>query len=468
MTVAEHARTGSATRGGHARSTWIGLLRSGGTRMAILPVSAVLGIVTTRLVIERYGEGAYAQYGLLVGIGSLLPWADLGVSAAVLNAIGSSDDPRHDEYVRRVLVTCTRVLCGSMVVLVALALTITVLGLWPAIFGAGLDRQGGPVAAGICLALIGVAMPLGIGQRVLSGLGKNHVSIALLGLQAPITLGVVVLLVQQDVAAGSYIAVIPYAASVLIALLALVFASRLLRPVLAEAMRAAFRRGEQGAAVFNTAWPMLMQMIALPIAMQTDRLLLSHLSGTTALAEYNLATQIYSPVWAVVSAAGFTLWPVFARDRARGASTSPAPISLVFGGTALAVCLALAAASGLLSDLATGGRIQLSAGLLASYTVLMVGQGLKYPLGMYLTDPGGLRFQAVMIGLLLPVNLGLSWVLAASIGAAGPVLGSAVGVLLFQVLANAWYVRRLRRRAAEAGAPPSGLARAFSSIEDSS
>jgi hypothetical protein len=58
-----------------------------------------------------------------------------------------------------------------------------------------------------------------------------------------------------------------------------------------------------------------------------------------------------------------------------------------------------------------------------------------------------------MVCLMLPVNLGVSWVLAGRLGAAGPVLGSALGVALFQVLANAIRVRRLvRRRAADAAA----------------
>ena len=50
------------------------VLRSGGARLAVLPVSAVLGIVATRLIIDHYGTAAYAQYTLLVGIGPLLAW----------------------------------------------------------------------------------------------------------------------------------------------------------------------------------------------------------------------------------------------------------------------------------------------------------------------------------------------------------------------------------------------------------
>ena len=49
-------------------------------RILVLPVSAVLGLVLTRLVLDNYGEGAYAQYVLLAGVGALIPFADLGIS----------------------------------------------------------------------------------------------------------------------------------------------------------------------------------------------------------------------------------------------------------------------------------------------------------------------------------------------------------------------------------------------------
>jgi hypothetical protein len=72
---------------------------------------------------------------------------------------------------------------------------------------------------------------------------------------------------------------------------------------------------------------------------------------------------------------------------------------------------------------------------------------------MYLTDAAGLRFQALMVVLMLPVNLGLSLWLVTRVGAAGPVIGSIVGVGLFQFLAGVLEVRRrLRGAPAEAAA----------------
>lgn len=87
--------------------------------------------------------------------------------------------------------------------------------------------------------------------------------------------------------------------------------------------------------------------------------------------------------------------------------------------------------------------------MMLAFSLLMVCQASKYPLGMYMTGARGLRFQAWAIVAMVPLNLGLSWVLAIWIGAPGPVFGSFIGVLVFQVLANSYYVRRdLRRRVA--------------------
>lgn len=431
------------------------VLRGSSARILVIPVSAILGIISTRLIIEHFGQHAYAQYGLLVSIVSLLPFADLGVSAALMNAIGASDDPRSDPRVQRVLVTALRVLFGSMIAVIGLALILLGSGAWPDILGGGLIPHSGPVAATLCLILIAVGLPLGFGQRVLIGVGKNHLNVLLFGLQTPIVLLVLIGFVSFHVRAGSYLAVVPYAVLVLIAAFICVLAARYISPTVRSGIRDARHvRTVRGGGVLAVAWPTLVQMIALPVAMQTDRLLLSHLSSVQSLAQYNLAAQLFTPVWGVVNAGGVALWPIFAKARAEGdtTSTSPTRLSVGFGAAASVICLVLALLAPWLTTLASGGTVHLSVLLITAFAVFMVFQAVKFPLGMYMTDPRGLRFQAYMIVLLLPVNLGVSWVLAIHIGAAGPVIGSAISVVLCQVLANWMYVRRdLRARRAAAG-----------------
>jgi O-antigen/teichoic acid export membrane protein len=418
-------------------------------KVLVLPVSAVLGIVNVRLIIEHYGLDAYAQYGLLVAIGNLLPFADLGISAAVMNVVGGSDDPRSDQKVQRILVSCFRLLVVSCSVLIGLTVLITVQGWWPALLGSALNPATGPITAAVCLALVATSLLVSPGQRVLAGLGKNHVSIGVLGLQTPLVLVALLLITGNDAPFGPYIAVIPYVAMLGLQIFLISIAGRSIKPSLGRALRDVPRlRTVRGGAVFDVAWPMLILMLGSVVAMQTDRLMLSHFSTRQALAEYNLGAQIFLPVLQVVSAAGFSLWPIFARQRAHRDRASPMPISLVFGGAAAAGCAVLAAASGLLTSLASGGRVHLGWPILVAFGLLMVFQSLKYPLGMYLTDAAGLRFQTYILLATLPPNLALSYALAGRLGAPGPVIGSTVAIALqyFAVLA---YTRQRQRRAVE-------------------
>lgn len=410
-------------------------------------LSGVLAVVTTRLIIENYGVAAYAQYGLLTSMAALVPFADLGMSAAIINAVASSKNPQDDSVVRRTLISAFRVLLCSAAVLAVIGVVLTVTGAWPTILGNGL-QAGGQMAALACVLIFSVTLPLGVGARVLTGLGKNHVQISTQSLAAPFILGTTGVLIVTGVQAGDAVAVISYLAGTLVAAVSLFIAARMLRPQIGSALRAVPKVStEPGVKIMNVAWPMLAQMIALPIAMQTDRLLLSHLSSTEELAQYNLGSQLFGLILQTVAAAGVALWPVFAKARAGSEIRSPNKLAMYFTVGAVALAMVLGALLPWVTPLISDGRISLDLWLIVGFVAFVGAQAAKYPLGMYMTDIRGLRFQVLPIMVMIPVNLGLSWVLIAPLGAAGPIIGSAFAVTLCQVLPNFWYVRRdLQRR----------------------
>ncbi|MCR2814118.1 polysaccharide biosynthesis protein [Microbacterium sp. zg.Y1090] len=438
---------------GSRRGTLLSIGSSAAARFIVLPISAVLGIVVTRLIIDNYGVASYGQYILLVAIAGLIPFSDLGLTAAIMNAVAGAKDPRTDSNLRLVLISCMRLLfiCSSVVIVVAVVLFVS--GLWPTVLGGALTPESGALAATLCLAIFGLNMLIAYGQRILAALGLNVLVVLLGAIQTPIVLAVLWVMIATS-ADGGYIAVASYAATTVICLIAMIIASRKLKPMLGSALRGALDRRIRGARVMNTAWPMLIQMVALPIAMSSDRLVLSLIGTLDDLAQYSLANQIFSPVFAVVTAAGFALWPVFAKARAAGkaAPVSPMKMSVAFAVAAAAACLALSLAAGWLAELASGGQIQLPASLLIAFSVFIVIQSAKYPFGMYLTDASGLRFQAYLILGMLPVNLGLTILLIPALGSLGPVVGSIVGVLAFQLIPNAVLVRRRVREVASSSA----------------
>jgi O-antigen/teichoic acid export membrane protein len=418
------------------------------TKVAVMGVSGVIGIFNSRLIIQHFGTDAYAQYGLLATLPALLPFADLGIAAVVINAVAGSASPKTDDFVRRTIVTAFRVLLISGAIIIAIGIVISVFGWWPVLLGKGLLPDGGSLAAFLCLSTFGLVLPLTVGARVLVGLGKNSTQVALQSVVAPFMLLTIATLVALSAPAGSFLAVLSYVGNALASLLCLIVAARLLRPQIGSALKEIpHPRRYPGVAVIGVAWPMLVQMIALPIAMGTDRLLLSHLTRGTELAQYNLAAQLFSIVLQTIAAAGLTLWPIYARARAERRIESPLRPTLWFMIGGLALGASLAALAPWLIAFISSGKLVLDPWLIWGFVAFVSLQAAKYPAGMYMTDRRGLTFQVWPLLASIPLNLGLSWWLIGVIGAGGPIIGSVISVALCQVIPNLWYVNRdLRAR----------------------
>lgn len=456
VAVGDPGETGAGTApgrpGGTSRRSMIRLVGGPGVlKVFVMGISGIFGLFTSRLIIEHFGTDAYAQYGLLASFPTLLPFADLGIAAVVINAVAAADDPRSDRPTRNAITTAFRILVVAGVVLISIALLITLLGLWPTLLGEGLTA-GGPLAAFACLAIFGVVLPLTVGQRVLVGLHRTGSQVAAQSVVAPFMFATVGLVVLLSLPLGDFLATLTYLGSALVSVICLVIAARAISPQITRAIKDIPKlRAVPNVAVLGLAWPNLVQMIALPIAMQTDRLLLSHVGSPGDLAQYNLASQLYGMVLQAIAAAGLALWPIYARARARGSIESPVKPMLVFTLAGLSIALVLALLSGWIADFISDGAIRLDFWLVAGFVVFVTLQATKYPLGMYMTDKKGLTFQVPPILVMVPLSLGLSWWLIGVVGAGGPIIGSAIAVLVCQVVPNFLYVRRdLKRRAREA------------------
>lgn len=436
-------------------SMWSKLGKTAGTKMVVLGLSGLSAIVTSRLILSHFGTEAYAQYGLLASLPSLLPFADLGIAAVVINSIAEAKNPRSDEYVRRSLLTALRILLVSGSVIVAAAALVTVLGLWPLLLGNGLLPDGGAWAAFLCMAVFGLALPLSVGQRILVGLERTATQVKSQIVVAPLILLAVLLSVGIAAPVGSFLAVFSYAAAAVNSVICLVIAARLLSPQLTSALKSVPHiKREPGIKAFHLAWPMLLQMVALPIAMQSDRLLLSHLTHGEELAQYNLASQLFGMILQVVAAAGIVLWPIYAKARSASRIESPLVPTIWFAAGGLFLGGTLAIATPFLVAFISDGRIVVDPWLVCGFAVFVALQAAKYPTGMYMTDSAGLRFQVIPILMLVPLNIAISWWLISLIGAAGPIIGSAISVAVCQLIPNLWFVTRdlARRRHVPAAA----------------
>ena len=71
---------------------WASVQRTALSKVLVMGVAGVFGLINTRIIIGHFGTEAYAQNGLLATFPSLMPFTDLGIGAVILNTVAGSED----------------------------------------------------------------------------------------------------------------------------------------------------------------------------------------------------------------------------------------------------------------------------------------------------------------------------------------------------------------------------------------
>jgi O-antigen/teichoic acid export membrane protein len=421
------------------------VLRAAGGRLLALPVTAVFALLTTRVIIHDVGSTQFAFLSLIISVSAFLPFADLGVGAAIVNATAESKQPSDDPALIRVLATSLRAIVASACVLMTVDALITWQKAWPMLLGTtGAAASQVNIAAGLSLAVFAASLPLSIGHRILLGLGRNGTLVLLQALNAPVAFMLTIAAVRTK-AGLPLLALATPAGMMGSSLLVLMMAGRLSGLPLGRLYLNLTRLGVQpGTSIRRTARPMLVITLGLPLALQTDRLILAHAGTISELASYALAMQLYAPAWSVLATAGLSLWPIFAklrRDDNSGVATLKSA-GIAFAAAGFAGGIALVAATPLLANLLAGHKVSVPLNLALSFGLLLLVQSLQLPIGMFLTSADGLRFQACCIAVMVPVSCLISYFTVKPLGAAAPVVGSIVAIVACQILPGVRFASR--------------------------
>lgn len=408
-------------------------------RAVTLPVTGVAALFAARVMVSTLGVGGYAMFALVVGLMALNPINDLGVGAAVADAVARRQELGVEE-VQRVLRTSIRVLMAASLALTLTAWTVAALASWAPILGVPPSPEV-EVAVATALTLFAAGLPLGLIYSVLLGAERNDIALAFQGSSTLLTLLIVLLAAAAHAQLWAYVAASP-AAVAIAAAGAWPMASRISGLSLLKVARSAAVRARPGARIAHLAGPMLVITVALPIAYQSDRLLLSHLSNLRQVAVYAMGLQFYSPLYGLIAVAGMSLWPVFARRRAHQPVGRRELIRLcsVFTLVGLVAAVALVATGPWMAQFVSKGKIDVGYGVFVAFGVFIVVQASWLPIGMLLTDREGLRFQAVASVIMVTISVPASAVLAYRIGAAGPVFGSVGALVIAMWVPGMWRV----------------------------
>ncbi|HET6153740.1 MAG TPA: oligosaccharide flippase family protein [Marmoricola sp.] len=400
-------------------------------------------LLASHLILEHYGKHAFDTYALIVSVMALIPLNNLGVGASITQAV-SAHGPEDERAVGAAL-TAARVLSVSALSLAVVSTALGMLDVWPKLLG---DQAGSNAFTAAGIIVYAVSFVPGLAQSVLLATGRNHISLIVLSFQAPVGLVAVALLIGFH-ADARWVILVPALSVLAINLFTMALSEwqvkfpwgRILRQV-------PFRDRYRGAKILNLSGPMLVTSLCVPIAFTSDRIVLSHVSTASAVANYSVVLQIFSPVMGLIVAIAQPLWPMFTKARSQG-ERGPG-LGLIFGGFiggTLVMCTALVLISDRLGQF-IGSDIHLGYFLPTMIALVMVVLAVAYPLAMSMVDPAGARFAAICAVITVPVNITASIFLARRYGAPGPLMALFVVSLAIQVIPSLIFVNR-RERASE-------------------
>ncbi|HLY34124.1 MAG TPA: oligosaccharide flippase family protein [Jatrophihabitantaceae bacterium] len=412
------------------------MILSAAARLGSFVPIAIATLLTSRLIIRHFGVHDFDSFSLIISLILLVPLQDLGVGAAVTSSMAEFGPDT--ERTKRVLLTAARVLTLSALGLVVGSAVLGAAGVWHSMLGAS---SGSNALVATALAVYAVSFVPGLGQPLLLGMHRNHMVVLIQTLYNPLNLLGVAVLISFGVD-GAWTVIVPPASVVAVNLFTAAYAFRaaglsLWRDVL---RKLPYRHRYRGGSIRNISGPMLVITLGIPLALQSDRIVLSHVSSSQAVAEYSVAVQIFAPVVALIAASAQPLWPIWIQARAQGKSgPGLTTVLAIFCGATALISLVLVVISDPIGHIIGGRSMNLGVLLPVSAGLAMVMQSAAYPVAMALMDPRGIRFVAVCTLIAVPLNVGLSVVLAEHIGAPGPLLATFIVGVLVQTLPGVIY-----------------------------
>lgn len=431
-----HRLSGAGT-GSNELSPLSMVLRSSLAKLGLTPVSGLAAFFGAGLTIRAVGEDAYGAISVYTAFIVMMPFLDFGMGAAIVDAISHDGvNPTTMNMVRSVRARLVGV--AGVVVLVGIALSAT--DAWSTLLGSGTEATGSSARTGLIFTLcFAPSIPLAVSGRILLAIGRQPAALTSAALGSVAAAMLIWAFSIADAPPELYVAAVPTGMCIGAAFSA-VIAGRYCRQLMAvETQRGSARRP-----VRRVALPMFVVMVCLPLALHSDRIILSHVSRSSSLNEYALMNQIYLPLYGVLTAGFNTLWPSFNRKRALGEPLVALwQASMGFAvGAALLVAAGIALFAPYIAGIVSDGTIELPGMLLASTVALLIVQVLHYPSAMALMDSSSLRLQAGMSILVLILNVPLSLLLAHRYGSWGPVAASAVVMLSVQAIPTMLVARR--------------------------
>lgn len=425
----------------------IGLLRQLGggaaAKIVTLPITAFATLGSSALIISATDSVTFGIVSLLGSLFLLIPFADLGLGASIVNAVAVNGRRSKEDSALFVIRKAVSLLFVSAIIVMSIALILSISGLWRVILN--LDSEfnwTADWAPTLALLPFALSLPLSIGTRILIGIRKNHI-VTLISTLGPIAnivttfvflhLGLEPLLLSIAPAIGVFTS----------SVVTLLWASRNTGWSLFDFIPNRSSHNQAGVRIWNTAGPMLILSIVVPLSIQLQRYFVTHLDKPE-LPEYSLVAQLYFPCYGIVATAAVALWPMFKNPSGTFGLWRKSMAIMIACGSVAFLGFSLLAIP--ISDLVSGDSIDISIELVIAFASLLFVMAAHQPSAMLLTDGIQLRFQAGAASIALLASIGVSWWLTPIAGASAPVWSTVACTLLAQVIPCAVRAQRFQRK----------------------
>jgi O-antigen/teichoic acid export membrane protein len=398
-------------------------------RVVAMTLSFGANIVTIHLLAIRGGADNYSIFAIIVSLLTAAPFADLGTAASVINATAdlSANQVSATTY-RKLLKRILRLDCSLACSGIALSVAAYLMGWWPHVLGHLASTKAASGTTTLVIICLSVCVPLGVGARILQGLGQSAV-IPLWQIPAgPIQLLIVIAMHYAGAPAAAYALAI--AVALLFSAVGIAATSaRRIQPVLQRAADTADSRASSSDRVLMTAAPYFLTLLATTIAYQLDRIVLGHVSTARNVAAYSLVGQFVVPGISLVVMASQNLWPMFRTLVTHNEFSQRILLGQICRFLALGGVIATGAGL-VVAELGASiaaNRFEASTATITAGCIYLTIASAQQPISMLLNDRAGLWHQAACASAAAAVSFGLTIAWGRKYGAAGAFAASCVG-----------------------------------------
>jgi O-antigen/teichoic acid export membrane protein len=418
--------------------------------LAFRASSFVVVLVSVPLTLDLLGPVRFGMWMAIASVVALLSVTDLGIANGVLNnvarAYGQGDTRLARQYVASGLVT----LSGAALAMGFLLLVLYPIVPWASLYNVAHDplaaSEAGPATA-VFVGTFLVGLPLSLIGAVRAAYQESFVQSVFAGIGNALT--IVLLVIAVAMRASLPMLVLATTSGPLLAgLLNLLVLLRLQRPWLSPHWADVTTRAMRS--VLGVGLGFMVLQMAYLIGFSTDILVVAHIVGPAAAADYAIVHRLFSIPSALAAIALAPLWPAYREAISRQDLNWVRRTLTRSIGLTLVVIMPLSALLIILGpsivDLWTGADARPPNGLYITLGLFTIAYAVANAYGMVLNGAQAMRYLLATWSAMAILNLIASIYLASRIGVAGVALGSAIAVASVLIVPALWYVPRLLGR----------------------